>query len=168
MKYKAVGAMALVLALLTVATTSAIAAFPSPDQPALLTEPAAAELPRVAIGAHRMAGTHLVPPSRGVVLAELRKQGLSLDASPEEIEAALRDFNLRFSKQSDTWVNPKFQEWVLEREAKMAAGTVGVIRVREPAISDPSKGTPGGPQDAQIREFRQLSMGTFAAARWVE
>ena len=43
------------------------------------------KLAPVAIGAHAIAGTHLVPPSRGTLMAELRQEGLPLDATPEQI-----------------------------------------------------------------------------------
>jgi immune inhibitor A len=80
---------------------------------------------RVAIGAHRLAGTHLRPPSDDVLMAELHKEGLPLDATPEEIEAAKKEWFARFQKQTDTWVNPEFQEWVLAREDALASGAAG-------------------------------------------
>lgn len=80
---------------------------------------------RVAIGAHQLAGMHLRPPSRRVLMAELHEQGLPLDATPDQIEEALRKRFKHFQKQTDMWVNPKFQEWVLQRERALASG-VGV------------------------------------------
>jgi immune inhibitor A len=77
---------------------------------------------RVAIGAHQLAGTHLRPPSRGVLMAELHKEGLPLDATPEQIEAATKQWFDRFQKQTDTWVNAEFQEWVSQREDELASG----------------------------------------------
>jgi immune inhibitor A len=93
-----------------------------PLKPGFVGQAPMQEPTRVAIGAHRLAGTHLVPPSRDALMAELRKEGLPLDATPEEIEAAKKEWFARFQKQTDTWVNAEFQEWVLQREEILASG----------------------------------------------
>ena len=54
----------------------------------------------MAIGAMRTYGTHLVPPSRTVLDAELFKGGVPLDASPKAIRAARERTRLRFAKQT--------------------------------------------------------------------
>ncbi|MBU0492310.1 MAG: immune inhibitor A [Chloroflexi bacterium] len=100
--------LAMVLALLPGVI---VAQAPTPAQPA-----------RVAIGAHRLSGTHLRPPSRDVLAAELQKEGLPIDATPEQIRAAEKTWFEKYQKQTDTWVSPKFQEYVLQREKELASG----------------------------------------------
>jgi immune inhibitor A len=123
MRYRILGVMVMVAALmLLLAATPALAAYPPPEGPVVLTELDVAKMPPVAIGAHRLAGTHMVPPAKGVVSAQLHEQGLPLDAGPEEVKAALQGYYDRFVKQSDTWVNPKFQEWAREHEERLVSG----------------------------------------------
>lgn len=74
----------------------------------------------IKIGAMPMSGTHLVPPTRSALDAILAKDGLPLDATPEQRAAAEKAWFEKFQKQSDTWVNPKFQEAVIEREKQLA------------------------------------------------
>ena len=125
MRYRILGVMVMVAALmLLVLAIPALAAYPPPEGPVVLTEPDVAKMPPVAIGAHRLAGTHMVPPAKGVVLAQLREQGLPLDAGPQEVKAALQGYYDRFVKQSDTWVNPDFQEWAHDHEQALVADEV--------------------------------------------
>jgi immune inhibitor A len=79
---------------------------------------------RVAIGAHRLAGIHLRPPSKSALMAELYQHGLPLNATPEQIQAAQEEWFAGFQKRTETWVNPRFQEWALLREEALAAQRV--------------------------------------------
>jgi len=74
----------------------------------------------IAIGAMRMNGTHLVPPSQNTLDAILADEGLPLNATAEQRAAAEKAWFEKFQKQSDTWVNPKVQEYVVEREKQLA------------------------------------------------
>jgi len=117
--------MALVLALPALATTSA------PDKAmkeAAIKSPT--KLPPVAIGAMRLNGAHLVPPSKSALMAILHKEGLPLDTSPAQIQAAADEWFTRFQKQSDTWVNAEFQAWVQQREAELAQPGVSVQQIQ--------------------------------------
>ena len=118
-----------VAVLMLVILVSVIAAAPpSPEDKALV--PTITKLPPVAIGAMRLSGTHLVPPAKDALMAMLRKEGLPIDATPEQIRAAREDWYRRFAKQSDTWISPKFQEWVLQREAELAAPGIRVMQIQ--------------------------------------
>jgi len=119
MRYKSLGviAAAVLLAILLVAVPT-MADYPSPDEPIPAARPE--KLDPVAIGAMRPAGTHLVPPARSELLRILQNEGLPLDASEAEIQAAADDWYARFQKQTDTWINPEFQAWVQEREDELA------------------------------------------------
>jgi len=68
---------------------------------------AKAERP-VPIGAERNVGTHLVPPREDVVFAgpEKRTGSSRLNASDEQVQRALQTYRARFSKFSESWVNP--------------------------------------------------------------
>jgi immune inhibitor A len=105
-----------------------MAAYPSPDEPVIQAEPE--KLPPVAIGAHRVAGTHLVPPSKSNLMAILHKEGLPLDATPSQIQSAAEEWYADFQKQTDTWVNPKVQEWVQQREAELADPGLSVQQIQ--------------------------------------
>jgi immune inhibitor A len=108
-------AVTVILLLVLVMVAIAAAAPPEPQKEAVV------RLPPVAIGAHRLAGDHLVPPSKDPLLMILQQQGLPLDATPEQIESARKAWYDRFQKQTDTWVNAQFQEWVDQREAELAS-----------------------------------------------
>ncbi len=120
MKSKTISTLLMVVGLLVlVMATPALADYPSPDE---VLPPAGPEkLPPVAIGAMQLSGTHLVPPSKGQLLAILHDGGLPLGASQAQVQAASQAWYDRFQKQSDTWVNPQFQQWVQQREAELAA-----------------------------------------------
>jgi hypothetical protein len=91
---------------------------------------AISRLDPIAIGAMPSTGVHLVPPSRSVLDAELAQEGLPLDASEKEIQAAEKRIMERFAKQSRTWVNPDVQQWILDREAQLASGDVNAQQVQ--------------------------------------
>lgn len=74
---------------------------------------------RIAIGAMQMSGVHLVPPARNALDAILLKDGLSLNASPEQRAAAEDKWFDNFQKQSDTWISPGFLDYVNEREKQL-------------------------------------------------
>lgn len=117
-----------VVLLLVILVTVAAATFPSPEDEASVTT--VAKLPPVAIGAMRTYGTHLVPPAKDVLMLELRKAGLPLEATPKQIKAAREDYLRRFAKKSETWINPKFQEWALEREAELASPKISALQIQ--------------------------------------
>jgi immune inhibitor A len=129
MKHKILGVVAAALMALAVV---AVAAYPAKSAFVEVagSKNAVAKLPPVAIGAMRLSGTHLVPPSRGAFMAILHSEGLSLDATPEQIQAAAEAWYARFQKQTDTWVNADFQEWVQQREAKLAAPGLQVQQIQ--------------------------------------
>ena len=64
-------------------------AAPAASQPSV---DAVTKLPPVAIGAMRMKGTHLVPPREDVVSTGCRKMVDSLNATPEQMRAAVADY----------------------------------------------------------------------------
>jgi len=129
MKKKSLTIVMTVFVVLTL-VTPAMAAYPIPDVEVPPAEPTVTKLPPVAIGAMPIAGTHLVPPSKGALLAMLREQGLPVDATPKQIQEAADAWYRRFEKQSDTWVNPKFQEWALQREAELASPGVKLMQIQ--------------------------------------
>ncbi len=92
------------------------------------TAPAVARPAPIAIGAMRLSGTHLVPPARDALMAILHKEGLPLDVTPEQIQAAAQAWYARFQKQTDTWPNANFQEWAQRREAEL---TTAVLRAQQ-------------------------------------
>ena len=121
MRHRIPSTILTVVTLMTLVVTLGAAPAISPDTGAPVAEAAIADLPQgggsaqavarlepVAIGAMRTYGTHLVPPSRTVLDAQLRKEGVPLDASEKELEAARERLRQRFAKQSQTWINPKF------------------------------------------------------------
>jgi hypothetical protein len=128
MRRKIIGVLLMVIGLLALVAVPAMAAYPSPDEPVIQAEPE--KLPPVAIGAHRVAGTHLVPPSKSNLMAILHKEGLPLDATPSQIQAAAEEWYADFQKQTDTWVNPKVQEWVQQREAELADPGLSVQQIQ--------------------------------------
>jgi len=115
MKRKISIALGVVFVLVTLVAIVVAAPAPAVDNEVV-------KLPPVAIGAHRLAGEHLVPPARGELMAELHEAGLPLDATPEQIRAAEKAWFDDFQKHSDTWVNSRFQEWLVEREAQLDSG----------------------------------------------
>jgi immune inhibitor A len=123
-------AVALVILTVVAATIAAPSASAKGTDIVAAKDGAVTKLPPVAIGAHAIAGTHLVPPSRGALMAALREEGLPLDATPEQVQAAAEKWYARFQKQSDTWVNAEFQEWVQEREAELAAPGVKAMQIQ--------------------------------------
>lgn len=123
-------AAALVILAVVAATMTASSASAKGTDIVAVKDRTVTKLPPVAIGAHAIAGTHLVPPSRGTLLAVLREEGLPLDATPEQIQAAAEAWYARFQKQTDTWVNAEFQEWVQQREAELAAPGVSAMQIQ--------------------------------------
>ena len=82
--------------------------------------PTVPEKPARAIGAVPRSGPHLVKPRPENVEKWLYEQGaIPLNATPEQVKAALAQYYQRFSKRSDAWVSPKVQEWQLRREAAL-------------------------------------------------
>lgn len=77
--------------------------------------------PRMKIVAARTYGMHSRPPSRGVLMQELYKEGLPLNASEQEIQAAAAQWLKRFAKQSESWVNASAQESALKHEEALAS-----------------------------------------------
>jgi immune inhibitor A len=131
MNYKTLGvATAAFVTLALVAVTVAAAPAAKPASAETVGSKDAAKLAPVAIGAMRLSGTHLVPPARGELMAMLREEGLPLDATPEEAQAAAEAWYARFQKESDTWVNAEFQEWVQQREAELAAPGVRAMQIQ--------------------------------------
>ncbi len=118
--------------------SSILAAPPAPGdtrspvlaQSAVSESQAPAQLAPVAIGAMRQYGAHLRPPSKDVLMAELRTEGLPLDATPAEIRASAQTYLRRFAKQSETWTSASFQEQAVKREAELASPTVSVQAVQ--------------------------------------
>lgn len=127
MRSKILGVMALAVLIALVLVVPTMASYPSPDENV---PPAVVKKDPVAIGAHQIAGTHLVPPSRGALLAILHEQGVPLDATQEQIQAAAEEWYADFQKQTDTWVNPKVQQWVRQREAELASAEVGPLAIQ--------------------------------------
>ena len=83
---------------------------------------AKAERP-VPIGAERTMGTHLVPPREDVVLRGLQEDGqLSLNPSAEQMQGALQKHRARFSKFSESWVNPGVAARARAREIGVVGG----------------------------------------------
>lgn len=75
----------------------------------------------VAIGAMRLSGVHLVPPSDNALMAILLDDGaIAVDSTDSEIQAAREEYLKKFYKHSDTWVSSEFQEWVSQREKELA------------------------------------------------
>jgi immune inhibitor A len=119
--------LAAALLVLLIAVTVVVAARqPLPPQAQVSIS---AEQSPIAIGAMRQVGAHLRPPSKDVLMAELQKDGLPLNATQEQIQAAQAAYLQRFTKQSATWINPKFQEWAIQHEAELASRTEGTQAV---------------------------------------
>jgi immune inhibitor A len=90
-------------------------------QTSVLKPDAAAKKAPIAIGALPRSGEHLVPPRREVVVDWLKAdQAIPLDASEDQIKAALEEYDQAFSKKSSAWTSPKVQEMVLQRENALA------------------------------------------------
>lgn len=88
------------------------------------------------IGAQRIVGTHLVPP-RDVDQVLVKEGKIPLNATQQQKEAALKDFQANWQKKSDTWVNPEMQARALAREAgeEGALGAqAGVAKVKKVAV----------------------------------
>jgi immune inhibitor A len=75
---------------------------------------------RMKISAMRTYGTHLRPPQYDVLMDTLHQEGLPLNASPEEIQAAANQWLKKFAKGSETWVNASAQAAALKQEEDMA------------------------------------------------
>ena len=89
------------------------------------------KLPPIAIGALRMNGAHLVPPREDVVLNWLQEDGsIPLNATPEQIQAAVADYYQKFAKYSESWISPELQQKQLQHEADLASGKAGVAAVQ--------------------------------------
>ena len=128
-KILGIAAALVILAVVAATMTTSSASAKGADMVAVK-DGAVTKLPPVAIGAHAIAGTHLVPPARGALMAILQEEGLPLDATPEQIQAAADTWYARFQKQSGTWVNAEFQEWVQQREAELAAPGVSAMQIQ--------------------------------------
>jgi len=88
--------------------------------------PVAPKEPARAIGAIPSSGPHLVKPRVENVERWLYEQGaIPLNATPEQIKAAVAEYYQRFGKRSYTWISPKIQEWQLKREAELGEATLG-------------------------------------------
>lgn len=109
--------LVVVLSLTLIPTTGVFAAIEPPEKmPAAST---VEKLSPVAIGALPMSGMHLVPPQQRV-LEDWVGASLPIDATEEEVKAALKEYEIAFNKQSDTWISPEVQEWVSAREEALA------------------------------------------------
>ena len=109
-------------------TTGVVSAAPAASQPSV---DAVTKLPPIAIGSMRMNGAHLVPPREDVVLNWLQDDGsIPLNATPEQIQAAVADYYQKFSKYSESWISPELQQKQLQHEADLAAGKAGVAAVQ--------------------------------------
>lgn len=102
-----------------------VAAVPAPESAA------PAKLPPIAIGAMRMNGVHERPPREDLVLNWLKEDGtIPLNATPEQAQAAVNAYYVKFAKQSESWISPEIQQKQLQHEADLAAGKAGVAAVQ--------------------------------------
>ena len=106
-----------------VASAAPAASQPSPD--------VAAKLPPVAISAMRMNGVHLVPAHEDVVLTWLREdEAIPLNATPEQVKAAVADYYEKFAKYSDSLISPELQQKQLQHEQDIVSGKAGTAAVQ--------------------------------------
>ena len=77
-----------------------------------------------AIGAVAMSGVHLVPPSDPGVIADMKSDGMiPLNATPEQVKAALPEYKAKFAKESVIWPNAEAQQRAVEQENRTVANT---------------------------------------------
>ncbi len=124
MKRKLFNILMIVALLSGLMATVPAAAAPLPgDAASAESAPDAAGVARkapIAIGAIRPAGVHHVRPRSEIVEYQLRGQGaIPLNATTEQVKAAVADYYGRFDKISSTWISPQIQAWALEREAQV-------------------------------------------------
>jgi immune inhibitor A len=121
--------IAILLSML-VSVMPASARAPAPDDVAIAgpvdAVPTTSARPAIAIGAIPPSGPHLVKPRPENVEKWLLDQGaIPLNATPEQVKAAVVQYYQRFGKRSYTWISPKIQEWALKREAELGGATLG-------------------------------------------
>lgn len=90
----------------------------------------AARLAPVAIGSAPLAKPHLRAPRDDIALLALKSEGILKDgASQAEVQAALKNYYYKFSKQTDDWIAPDVEAFDLKREAQLSSSS--------PKIADP-------------------------------
>ena len=91
----------------------------------------ATKLPRIAIGAMQLAKAHLRPPRQEVVEYWLREQeSIPLNATPDQVRAAVAAYYDKFAKMSESYVSPELQAMQMQREQDLASGKAGVAAVQ--------------------------------------
>jgi len=118
-----------------VSIAPASARVPEPDDVAVAgvadAVPAVPRKPAIAIGAIPSSGPHLVKPRPENVERWLYDLGaIPLNATPEQVKAAVAQYYQRFGKRSYTWISPKIQEWQLRREAELGDATLGAQAIQ--------------------------------------
>jgi len=104
---------------------------PAAPAPAGAAAPTVAKLPPVAIGSLPPSGIRLRAPREDVVRLWLQQDGaIPLNATPEQIKAAVDGYLARFAKKTIDWVNPKIQEMALKREADLAKSRAGILAIQ--------------------------------------
>jgi immune inhibitor A len=85
------------------------------------------------IGALPINGTHLVPPREDVVLSTLQDEGkVPLNATPEEVKAAVEKYNQEWNKKSPEWINPELEAKAIKHEDSLAS--TGISAQADPAV----------------------------------
>ncbi|HNT74128.1 MAG TPA: immune inhibitor A [Anaerolineae bacterium] len=94
-------------------------------------EQTVAKLPPVAISAMSGVGEHLVVPPANIVQAQLVTEGaIPLNATEEQIQAALDAYYYKISKMSRVWISPEVEARALAREAQLANPALGAQAIQ--------------------------------------